>query len=437
MRFVEKSSTLVELCLRRAHSDPEGRVYTFLEDGEREQGSLTFAELDARARAIGAHLQRLGAAGERALLLYPAGLDYVAAFFGCLYAGVTAVPVYPPSRTRPTPRLRSIVADARPTLALTDAGHLADVERLCLHTPELSALRWVGTDTLPPEEAEGWTPPAISGSTLAFLQYTSGSTSAPKGVMVSHGNLLHNSSLLERFSGSTPRSRSVIWLPPYHDMGLIGGLLQPLYTGYEAILFSPVAFIQRPMRWLEAISRYGATISGGPNFAYDLCVRKSTPEDRAALDLGAWNFAFNGAEPVRHETLRAFAEAFAPAGFRPETFFPCYGLAEATLIVTGGAREAEPVLLSVDGDELAHDRALPVAADQPGARTLVGSGRSAADQRVRIVDPETRMERPAGTVGEIWVSGPSVAGGYWERDEATEHAFGGFLSGSGEGPFLR
>ncbi|MEW5928487.1 MAG: amino acid adenylation domain-containing protein, partial [Gemmatimonadota bacterium] len=428
------AASLARLLQFRAGEDPDRIAYTFLENGEVEQGHATYRELDLRARAVAARLQALGARGERALLLYPPGLEYVAALFGCFYAGVVAVPAYPPRRNKPDPRLQGIVADCAPALALTTRELLGEAERLCAHTPELAALRWMATEDVPGDEAGGWRDPGAGADTLAFLQYTSGSTAAPKGVMVSHGNLLHNSALIERLAGYTPQTRSVIWLPPYHDMGLIGGILQPLFTGYWAALFSPVAFIQRPARWLEAVSRYGATSSGGPNFAYELCVHAVRPEERAALDLSRWEVAFNGAEPVRHETLRAFSETFAECGFRARAFYPCYGLAEATLMVTGSRPAEEPVVRAVDADALGSG---DVVADPEGEYRLVGSGRSAESQRVLIVDPATLRECPADRVGEVWVAGPSVARGYWGRPEVTAEAFAGFVAGTGEGPFLR
>jgi acyl-CoA synthetase (AMP-forming)/AMP-acid ligase II/acyl carrier protein len=427
--------TLVELLRLRAGEVPDRRAYTFLLNGEVEDGHVTYGELDLRARAIAARLQALSTPGERALLLYPPGLEYVAALFGCFYAGVVAVPAYPPRRNKSDPRLQSIVADCGPVLALTTPELLAEADKLCSHTSGLAGLRWVATEDVPAEEAQGWRDPDARGDTLAFLQYTSGSTAAPKGVMVSHGNLLHNFALIEEFCGYTPESRSVIWLPPYHDMGLIGGILQPLFTGYWAALFSPVAFIQRPARWLEAVSRYGATSSGGPNFAYDLCVHAVRSEEREGLDLSRWEIAFNGAEPVRHETLRAFAGSFAPCGFRARAFYPCYGLAEATLMVTGGRPAEAPVERAVDPGALG-EGAVRDAADE-GRYRLVGSGRSAPSQRVIVVDPLTLRECPSDRVGEVWVAGGSVARGYWGRTGETAETFAAFEAGTGEGPFLR
>ncbi len=430
------ASTVSGILRQRAARQPEQLAYTFLLDGETEECSVTYAELDRQARAIGALLQDLGASGGHALLLYPPGLEYIAAFFGCLYAGMVAVPSYPPRLNRPDPRLQSIVADARATVALTTAQILSNIERRFAHTPDLKALHWLATDDLDNDLAEGWNDPAVTGDTLAFLQYTSGSTASPKGVMVSHANLLHNLTLIHQCFGHTSDSQGVIWLPPYHDMGLIGGILQPLYGGFPVVLMSPVAFLQQPIRWLQAISRYRATTSGGPNFAFDLCVHKVSPEQRASLDLSSWNVAFNGAEPVRHETMERFVQAFAPCGFRREAFYPCYGLAEATLIVSGGQKAAPPVVQTFDASALTQKQAIPTLPGDGGV-SLVGCGQTIASQKIVIADPESLLQCSPDHVGEIWVTGSSVARGYWNRSEETEHVFQARLADTGEGPFLR
>lgn len=435
-----KVSTWVELLRSRALRQPNRRVYTYLADGEEEGSHLTYGELDRQARAIGALLQRWGASGERALLLYPPGLEFVAAFFGCLYGGVVAVPVYPPDPSRlnrALPRLQAIVNDARPLAALTTSPVLSMVEYVVLQAPEFQSMRWLATDNLPGDLAEEWRDPGVGSDTLALLQYTSGSTAVPKGVMVSHGNLLHNSELVRRSFELTPDDRSVCWLPLYHDMGLAEGVLQPVYSETPVALMSPVAFLQRPVRWLQAISRTGATYSGGPNFAYDLCVRKTTPEQRAGLDLSRWSLAFNGAEPVRHDTLERFAAAFEPRGFRREAFYPCYGLAEATLIVSGGVRAALPVVRTFRTAALEQYRIAPASGESEGTRTLVGCGQTLWDQQIVIVDPESSTRCQSDRVGEIWVSGRSVAQGYWNRPEETERTFRAYLADTGEGPFLR
>ncbi|MCR4413399.1 MAG: fatty acyl-AMP ligase, partial [Thermoguttaceae bacterium] len=429
--------TLVDLVGHRARCQPDDIAFTFLVDGENQQVHLTNAELDRQARAIGAWLESLDLVGQRALLLYPPGLEFVAAFFGCLYAGVTAVPVYPPRRNRSLARIQAIADDAEARVALTTDLVVKRVEPLIDETPHLKALTWLTTDHVPQGMDQRWERPDIHTDTVAFLQYTSGSTGTPKGVVLNHGNLLHNSALIAYAFEHTRSGTGVFWLPSYHDMGLIGGILQPLYVGRPNILMSPVAFLQKPYRWLSAITRFGATTSGGPNFAYDLCVRKITDEQKATLDLSTWQVAFNGAEPVREDTIERFCEAFAPCGFRREAFYPCFGMAEATLIVSGGYVKKPPVIRWFDAEALALHRVVPAEPHAPGARALVGCGENLPDQKIVIADPETRRQCPPDRVGEIWVRGPSIATGYWNQPEATEATFRARLEDSGEGPFLR
>ncbi|MCG2682675.1 MAG: aminotransferase class I/II-fold pyridoxal phosphate-dependent enzyme [Planctomycetales bacterium] len=430
-------SNLVELLLHRARCQPTDIAFTYLVDGENEEVHLTYQELDHQARAIGAWLESHDLVGQRALLLYPAGLEFIAAFFGCLYAGVIAVPVYPPRRNRSLGRIQAIADDAEARVALTTDSVLNRVMPLIDQTPHLKQLTWLPTCRVSAETARDWTMPDVHGDTLAFLQYTSGSTGAPKGVVLSHASLVHNSALISYSFEHTRTGRGVFWLPSYHDMGLIGGILQPLYIGRPNVLISPMSFLQKPYRWLSAITRYRGSTSGGPNFAYDLCVRKITPEQRKTLDLSSWQVAFNGAEPVRAETLDAFAETFAPCGFRREAFYPCYGLAEATLIVSGGYVHEQSEISTFDAEALARNEVVSAEPDAPGGRKLVGCGKNLPDQRIEIVDPETRVPCPAGRIGEIWVQGPSVAQGYWGQEEATEQVFRARLADTGEGNFLR
>ena len=430
-------SNLVELVQHRAAYQPDEIAFTYLVDGEDEQIHLTNAELDREARAIGGWLESLGLAGGRALLLYPPGLEFITAFFGCLYAGVVAVPVYPPRRNRSLERIQAIADDAQASVALTTDTVLKRVEPLIDAIPHLNSLRWLATCRVPEGMDQQWKMPDIHADTLAFLQYTSGSTGTPKGVMLNHANLIHNSALIAHAFEHTRSSLGVFWLPSYHDMGLIGGVLQPLYVGRPNILMSPMAFLQKPFRWLSAISRFGGTTSGGPSFAYDLCVRKITPEQREKLDLSSWTVAFNGAEPVRRETLERFSEMFEPCGFRPEAFYPCYGLAEATLIVSGGYVADQPVVGCYDSGALADNRAVGVELDNEKAARLVGCGRTLPDQEIAVANPETLVKCKEGEVGEIWVRGPSVAQGYWRQSQSTAETFGGILQDTGEGPFLR
>ncbi|MCP4657668.1 MAG: fatty acyl-AMP ligase, partial [bacterium] len=329
-----------------------------------------------------------------------------------------------PGSRRSLPRLRALVADSRPALGLTLAAHLDRYQSLATRVPELAALGWLEVDRVGDSPPERWIPPPPTGDTLAFLQYTSGSTAAPKGVMVSHRNLLHNQQAIRRATGLGKGDRVAGWLPLYHDMGLIGNVFQPLYLGIPCVLMPPLAFLQKPVRWLRAISRYRATTSAAPDFAYAMCVNRISAAERAELDLSCWRVALNGAEPVRAETLERFARTFAPCGFRAEAFFPCYGLAEATLLVTGGDPHRLPPTLILAEEELERGRARRAAPPAPRRRTLVSCGRPAADQRLAVVDPESARPVPPGNVGEIRIAGPSVARGYWNRPQETERIFG-------------
>ncbi|MGO8962191.1 SDR family NAD(P)-dependent oxidoreductase [Mycobacterium sp.] len=413
-------------------------AFSFSRDGEESQVSrLTYQELEIKARRIASSLQQQGAAGERVLVLCPPGLDFIAGLFGCLYAGAVAVPMHPPVRDHLVPRVEAIVADVQPSFALSNAEMqariMATVDGLVKGRP----LRWCVTDAAG-DDAQ-WVPPDIDAGAVAMVQYTSGSTASPKGVVLTHGNLVHNLEAIRQAwkPGFDRHAKGVFWLPPYHDMGLIGGILETIYVGGTSALMPPSAFIKRPMRWLEAMSRHHALITAAPNFAYDMCVELSTPEERAALDLSHWSTAMCGAEPVRSATLQGFAEAFAPAEFRPEAFYPVYGLAEATLLVSGGSDSPVPVLRHIDRVALGERRIVEVAPENPSAATLVGCGKPRGGQQVIIVDPETRRPSGADEVGEIWVAGPSVAQGYWGRPEQTEEAFSAYLAETGRGPFFR
>ena len=430
-------STLVELLSYRAQHHPDRTTYTFLQRGE-EVSKLTYSALDRQARVIAAFLQSMGATNERALLLYPPGLEFIAAFFGCLYAGVVAVPAYPPRRNQNLSRLLSIVEDSQARFAMTTKSLLDKMEDRLSFSPKLAAIDWLTTDDLDSDYAGTWQQPRVDSNTLAFLQYTSGSTGKPKGVMLSHGNLLYNEQMIRVAYQHTEKTVFVGWLPLFHDMGLIGNVLQPLYLGIPSFLMSPVDFRQNPFRWLQAISRYQATTSGGPNFAYDLCVRKITPEQRASLDLSSWDVAFNGAETVRAHTLEQFATTFAACGFRREAFYPCYGMAETALFISGGFKTAFPITHKVEKAALEENRIVSATSENNDqVQTIVGCGQTWLEQKISIVNPETLTLCPTGKVGEIWVSGPNVAQGYWNRPSATEQTFNAYIADTGEGPFLR
>lgn len=420
----QKLSTFLDVIQAQAALRPESIVYRFLPNGEDEELTLTYAQVARRAKIIAAALQQADCTGGRVLLLYPPGLDYVAAMLGCLSSGAVAVPAYPPrsAQSRANDRIHSIVKNARPAAVLTTARLLETVQQ-CVAGADV---RCIVSDQLEEGLAGVWREPDIHPQDLACLQYTSGSTAAPKGVMLTHANLIHNSRVVGEAFGHKPEMTGVIWLPPYHDMGLGGGILQPLYSGGSVVLMAPATFLQRPIRWLRAISKYKAATSGGPNFAYELCARTISDQDKASLDLSCWNVAFNGAEPIDIATLDRFAAAFASCGFLPEAFYPCYGLAEATLMVSGGGRLCETAIDSPD------------EADSFKTTTpFVGCGIGRHDAKIVIVNPETLRLCPPGTVGEIWVSSSSVARGYWDNPAETERTFNARLSSTGEGPFLR
>ncbi len=429
------TNTLVEILQERAVRQGNDRLYRFLY-GE-EELSLTYAELDQLARSTAASLLQHCSPGDRALLIYPPGLDYIVALFACMYAGVISVPSYAPRPNRPLTRLEAIVTNSEPKLVLTTRA-LMDSPKGIFHQKEGPvANRFVmATDDLPTDRVGGFKPTPISPETPVILQYTSGSTAFPKGVTLTHGNIVHNTAAIQQNFPLDTESSTVFWLPPYHDMGLIGGILQPLCTGFPVTLMSPVAFLQRPARWLQAITRYRATCSGGPNFAYDLCVRRISDEEIAELDLSTWKVAFNGAEPIRKETLEDFSQKFGRCGFDRSSFHPCYGLAESTLMATGMNRDGTGLQFhGVSRTAMENDKIEPPLSTEDET-WLVSCGPAAGNQDIRIVDPAGFETLPAHRVGEVWISGPNVAAGYWGRTKETEETFYARLA-TGEGPFLR
>ncbi|VVN03344.1 Linear gramicidin synthase subunit B [Pseudomonas fluorescens] len=408
--------TLVQALQRRAALTPDRVALRFLADTADQTVVLSYRELDQRARMIAGALQEQADFGDRAVLLFPSGADYVAAFFGCLYAGVIAVPAYPPesAKRHHQERLLSIISDAEPRMLLTSSG-LQDALQQIEGAPPLLCV-----DTLAAELAGHWLEPDLDHDHIAFLQYTSGSTALPKGVQVSHGNLVANELLIRHGFGIdlNPDDVIVSWLPLYHDMGLIGGLLQPIFSGVPCVLMSPAYFLGRPMRWLEAISEYRGTISGGPDFAYRLCSERISESALARLDLSGWRVAYSGSEPIRLDTLERFAEKFAPCGFTQDNFMASYGLAEATLFVTGTARGQGIGNLRVDEQALAQNRV------QRGEGTaIVSCGISQPDHAVQIVDPLALTGLADNSVGEVWATGPSIAHGYWRNRQASAQTF--------------
>jgi acyl-CoA synthetase (AMP-forming)/AMP-acid ligase II/acyl carrier protein len=430
-------SNLVDLLRYRALDQPNQTAFTYLEDEEGLESTLTYQQLDAKARTIAVYLQNISTPGDRVLLLYPPGLDYIAAFFGCLYAELIAIPLYPPRNNRNMSRIQAIMEDSQAQIALTNNKCLINVQTLFNHAPDLKKLQWLATDQIDENLADQWESKSVSSVSIAYLQYTSGSTSTPKGVMISHENALENSAEIAISWRTGTDSVLVSWLPHFHDFGQIYGVIQPIYNGFPCIFMSPASFIQKPVRWLKAISDYKATHSGAPNFAYDLCADKIKPEQRENLDLSRWEVTVNGAEPVRKQTLEKFNQAFAPCGFRWSTFYPGYGLAEATLKVSSARQNNSPTILTIQADSLAKNLIVEASAEDQFARTLVGCGSTVLNAKVVIVDPESLTQSPYAQVGEIWVSGPSIAQGYWGRFEETQRTFRAYLTNNGEGPFLR
>ena len=433
---IKQVSTLVEVLRHRSELQPDELAYTFIKGDEAEEPGITYRQLDQRARAIAVRLQAMMSPGERALVVYRAGLDSIAAFFGCLYAGVVAVPICPPWHERSEARFEAIATNAQASVLLTSAELLSGREGWLTETSETRNLSWLATNDLDTETASNWQMPDIHGDTLAFLRYTASFTDTPKGIMLSHGNLLHNLAYMASLWPSEPKSAMVSWLPIFHGMGLAFGMLQPLYQGFPCYLMSPAAVMQRPVRWLAAISRYKATHTGAPNFAYGLCVEKITEKQRASLDLSSLVVSLNSAEPVRAEAFEKFTEYFKPCGLAPTALRHGYGLAEATLMVGGAKKQELPVYYRVRNDELDRHRVL-TAEDERSAQHLIGCGHPAADAKLIIVNPDTLTRCQPDEIGEIWLSSPSVAQGYWHKPTETESTFRAYLAGTDEGPFLR
>jgi acyl-CoA synthetase (AMP-forming)/AMP-acid ligase II len=420
-------SSLVDVLRHWAAEQPNGPAYIFLPDRGGARLSLSFAELHARARAVAASLVRRGQRGDRAVLLFSPGLDFIVAFFACLLAGVIAVPLMVPRRTSSRDACAAILADCSPRFAMTRRDLLTDVRPDLTERFRAGQLDWVFVDSWIAGSEQPQIPlPLPAPDDVAFLQYTSGSTSAPKGVIVSHGNLIENSEMIRIAFGNTRKSTHVCWVPLYHDMGLILNVLQSLYLGALCVLMAPVSFMQRPLSWLRAIHDYRGEVAGGPNFAFDLCVRRHRPEEIQGIDLSCWKVAFNGAEPVRANTIGRFAATFAPYGFDAKSIQPAYGMAEATLLISAGRRGIGPVTRRIDRAALQRNQIVApgqAQGQEQDAQTLVGCGRQLAGERLAIVDPETRMPLGPGVVGEIWVAGPHVAQGYWRNPEGTGSVF--------------
>ncbi|MEM8722080.1 MAG: fatty acyl-AMP ligase [Cyanobacteria bacterium P01_G01_bin.39] len=437
------NSTIVDVLLDKATNLPQQTAYTFLADGEHESGSCTYQTLDLQARAIAVQLLTKVKPGDRALLVYPytSGLEFIAGFLGCLYAGVIAVTDYPRQHIKSLKQYQDRIVDCQAAIALTTQEFADRVKGQLLSNPglalKLNALPWIASDRVDLSLAKQWRMPDISPETLAFLQYTSGSTGQPKGVMVTHGNVLHNSQVIYKSFGHHDQTKILMWLPMFHDMGLIGGVMQPLFAGLPAVLMSPIALAQKPFLWLQAMSKYQITTSGGPNFAYDLLCQKVSEEQRATLDLSHWEVAFTGAEPVRAATLAKFVELYQPCGFKPEAFYPCYGMAEATLFITGIDAAEYPNIIYLDHKALMDNRVVIVESDHSDAKSAVSCGGTWLGDEVIIVNKESKTKCSADQVGEIWVRGAGVGVGYFQKEEQTANTFQATLADNSDAAYLR
>ncbi|MCF6171642.1 MAG: AMP-binding protein [Bacteroidales bacterium] len=436
--LVRDCSTYIEVIRNRVKADPEHVVFRFLNDGITESESLTYRQLETRSKALGAAMQKLSGKGERVLLLFPPGLAYVASLFACFYSGMIAVPAYPPRRNRSLQRIHTIVEDSGVTVSLISRQVYNDIERNFAEDQLLKNIHWIVYDDVADGQASHWQEVEILPGDTALLQYTSGSTGNPKGVMITQLNLLYNSEYIRQTFDFDKNSVGVNWLPIFHDMGLIGGVLQAAYLGVLNVGMPPIAFLKNPLNWLRALEKYQGTTGGGPNFSFDYCITKTTEEERAALDLRSLRTFYCGAEPVRKKTMEEFPDAFAQSGVTPERMYPVYGMAETTLIVTGGLQDEAPKYLKVDAASLSENKVVPLSGSQD-ARTveLVGCGHCWMETKVEIVDPVTFERAKRDAVGEVWVSGPTVAKGYWNKAEENRRTFGAHIQSTGEGPFLR
>lgn len=431
------SGTLVDALRARAHDDL-GHGYLFVDNAGSVSAALPFADLERRARDVAAELSLIAPRGARAVLLYPPGLDFIVAFFGALYAGVVPVPAYPPAISdvrQGLARLEHVVNDSRPDVMLTTGALLAAKEAAGLGIG-LATTVWLATDELVQGHGEGWEPPRVSADDVVLLQYTSGSTAAPKGIVVRHRQLLANLEAIRVTMQVGPDSVAVGWVPPYHDMGLVGFILEALYAGFSSYLLEPQEFLRRPALWLQTISRFGGVVSGGPNFGFELCTRRVTDAELDGLDLSSWQVAFSGAERIRPDVLRRFSTRFGARGFDPKALYPCYGLAEASLFVAGAQPGVGVVSTSIDRRGLEEHQVRSAEQGAPDAVEVASCGRAAAGHRVVVVDPQSAQPVAEDTIGEVWLAGPSVASGYWRRQAESAAAFGAELS-DGDGPFLR
>ena len=432
----EELTNLLDIIKYRAIVQPDDIAYIFLEDGEDIERTVTFLQLHEQALIVAQGIREYAVEGDRVILVYQPGMDFIIAFIACVYAGVIAVPVYPPTGIKDIPRFVKISKSSGAVAFCTQSDMLMPMKMAVDGTPSVAGTPCLATDTFKESVVGDWQWPNTTADTIMFLQFTSGSTGDPKGVMVSHGNLLHNERLSQLSGQHDSNLIGVNWAPQYHDMGLIGSILMVPYSGCKLVLLSPIAFLQKPIRWLKAVSKYKATASGGPNFAFELCIRKIKDEDLDTLDLSSWQYAYNGAEAIRTSTLDRFYEKFGKCGFRREAFSPIYGLAEGTLVVTNTGQFQSCEKTYIDKEALYTHKAVELPDDSDGGRWLVGCGQAVL-QQVIIVNPDTLKTCDDCGVGEIWVKGGSVCQGYWGKPDVTVETFQAYTSDTNEGPFLR
>lgn len=427
---------LIAVLTSHASSTPDKIAYTFLDQGT--PITLTYKALAQKARAVAEQLIQQGInPGDRVLIVLPQSLDYLVAFFGCLYARAIAVPIYPPVRSAHVERTFTIAKDAQAKLMITDTATVAMLDEYRTRTTEA----WEELNYITLTACSAPLHPTVltlpQPDDIAFLQYTSGSTGQPKGVMVKHVNLMANCEMMKIGMSMNAESRIVSWLPLIHDMGLIGAGLLPIYLGATLYLMSPLKFIKRPIAWLEAISDYQATHSYAPNFAYETCALEISEAAKNQLDLSSWQVALNAAEPIRAQTITHFIEAFKNCGFNPQAFFPAFGLAEATLFVTGGPVMTGAKFEVVDAERLQQDKNICAAKTASTSQTLVACGKAWLAEKITIVDPETLCELSTNQIGEVWIQGPHVCSGYWNKPEISAETFAAVTSNTGLGPCLR
>ncbi len=427
---------MVSLLLKNADRFEDKALYIFLDNGQNESMRVSYRDVVNKAKAVAAELQENGEKGNHILLLFPAGIEFIVSLFGCFLAGMVAIPAYPPRRKKVDPRFLSILHDAKPSTILATQQIHADLEQVDTNGARLDKVRTLIYESIQSNQEHEWINPGVNGDDILLLQYTSGSTGTPKGIMVSHWNMIHNSECIRRSFGFDENMIVVNWLPNFHDMGLIGNLIQPAYVGGSVVTMPPIKFIQEPLNWLKSISEYKGTCSGAPNFAYDYCVDKIPNDADENLDLSSLNVLYSGSEPVRKKTLERFCTRFKGAKFTAKQFFPCYGMAETVLIVTGGDYKADPVYFNADVKAL-EENLIVAAKDGQESRPITACGFPWQGMSVCIVNPETKTGSPSRKIGEIWVKGPSVTLGYWNKSKETKETFHAYIEGSDDGPWMR